>query len=214
MEELALKASKESVPGPSLPCLTSFSTTAMQTDPSSFTETTVLAATASMQTEVLIPTPSTHPTPKSLAAPSFPIPAVHAVDANMRDAPESPPNVHLPSRSSSSTFVCDFSDLHSGASHPFASLQRRHRRGPRVSRLHPSLPRSSHTPKTIVLNIYESKPKKSRVRYPDPRTFILTPCSHAPAASLIRNPHLDWGHDPRLRDLSCALTALGWVRPG
>ncbi|KAJ7245015.1 hypothetical protein B0H12DRAFT_1073593 [Mycena haematopus] len=215
VEESALKASKESVPGPSLPCLASFSTTSMQTDPLSFAETTILASTASTQTDTPIPSPSIRLITNSPAASSplsRPFDDKYVdIDVDVsHDAPKLPPD-SLPSPSS---FVRDFSDLCTGTSRPFASLRRRHRRTPRVSGSHSSSAQSSRAAKTIVLNIYESKPKKSRVRYPDPRTFLPIPCSYAPTPSPDENSLLDWGHDPRLRDLSRALTALGWVRPG
>ncbi|KAF8162061.1 hypothetical protein K438DRAFT_303367 [Mycena galopus ATCC 62051] len=148
MEESALKASKESAPGPSLPCLASFSTTATQTDPPSFPEMTTLPPTVSMQTEVPIPTPSSHLTP-SPAAPSLPSPAVNDADTDVHEAPKTPSHDLRPPSPSS---VRDFSDLRTGTPHPFASLQRRHRRAPHAFGPHSSPPRSSRTPKTIILN--------------------------------------------------------------
>ncbi|KAF8143746.1 hypothetical protein K438DRAFT_1875374 [Mycena galopus ATCC 62051] len=158
MEESALKASKESAPGLSLPCLASFSTTVTQTDPPSFPETTTLPPTVSMQTEVPIPTPSSHLTP-SPAAPSLPSPTVNDANTDVHEAPKTPSHDLCPP---SPSLVCDFSNLRTGTPHPFASLQRRHRRAPHAFGPHSSPPRL----------------------------------------------------DPQLRDLSRALTALGWVRPG
>ncbi|KAF8196820.1 hypothetical protein K438DRAFT_1760288 [Mycena galopus ATCC 62051] len=196
---------------PSLPCLASFSTTAMQTDPPSFSETTTLPLTISMQTEVPIPTPSSHPTP-SPVAPSRPSPTVHDADSDVHEAPKTPSHDLRPPSPFS---VRDFSDLRTGTPHPFASLQRRHRRAPHAFGPHSSPPRSSRTPKTIILNIYDSNPETSRVRYTTRSAFA--PRSHPrPPTSTFddQNLRLDWGLDPRLRDLSRALTALGWVRPG
>ncbi|KAF8206110.1 hypothetical protein K438DRAFT_1756831 [Mycena galopus ATCC 62051] len=194
---------------PSLPCLVYFLTTVMQTDPPSFTEMTTLPPTVLMQTEVPIITLSAHPA-QSPAPPSFPSPTVHNTDADVHEAPKTPSHdLHLPSPSS----VRDFSDLCTGKLHPFASLQWRHRGAPHAFGPHSSPPCSSRTPKTIVLNIYESKTKTSRVRYPAPRAFIPTPSSRS-STTFDGNLHLDWGCDPRLRDLGHVLTTLGWVRPG
>ncbi|KAF8212900.1 hypothetical protein K438DRAFT_2010115 [Mycena galopus ATCC 62051] len=144
---------------PSLPCLASFSTTAMQTDPPSFPETTTLPPTISMQTEVPIPTPSSHPTP-SPAAPLRPSPTVHDADTDVHEAPKTPSHDLDPPSPSS---LRDFSDLRTGTPHP------------------PVTPTSNPHPSTSTLD---------------------------------QNLRLDWGLDPRLRDLSRALTALGWVWPG
>ncbi|KAJ7862728.1 hypothetical protein B0H13DRAFT_2566130 [Mycena leptocephala] len=135
------------------------------------------------------------------------------------EAPELPPNPSLPSPSPTTTFTRDFSDLRTETLRPFASLQRRHRRAPRGSGPCLSTPRSSRapqtrTPQTIVLNIYDSKPKTPRARNADAPLSIPALHSYPLAPPYDRGARLDWGHDPRLRDLSRALTALGWVQPG
>lgn len=163
-------------------------------------------------------TTSAHSTP----FPSHPIPELplelppaardEDLDAEVwHDAPEPP--APSPPSPSPTTFTRDFSDLRTGTSRPFASLQRRRRRAPRAPGPCSSSPRTSHAPQTIVLNIYDSGPKIPRARYAVPSLSIPTPHSHPPAPTCNRNSRLDWGHDPRLRDLSRALTALGWVRP-
>ncbi|KAK6985180.1 hypothetical protein R3P38DRAFT_3102102 [Favolaschia claudopus] len=108
----------------------------------------------------------------------------------------------------------DFSSLRSDVSNPFGSLRRRHQRSPRAYSFH-SCPsptsRIPNRPRTFVLNIYPSTSKTAyadRDRRPPPSTTFtpsLDPTAHSSLA---------WDHDPRLRDLSRALTALGWVRPG
>ncbi|KAK7045052.1 hypothetical protein R3P38DRAFT_2766581 [Favolaschia claudopus] len=108
----------------------------------------------------------------------------------------------------------DFSSLRSDVSNPFGSLRRRHRRSPRAYSSHSSpspTSRIPNRPRTFVLNIYPSTSKTAYAdhdRRPPPSTTFtpsLDPTAHSSLA---------WDHDPRLRDLSRALTALGWVRPG
>ncbi|KAJ7678285.1 hypothetical protein DFH06DRAFT_1168333 [Mycena polygramma] len=110
------------------------------------------------------------------------------------------------------TFTRDFSDLRTGLARPFASLRRRHRRATRTLSSTPPTPRRSRTPQTIVLKIYDTKPKTMRAKYP----ILPIPTSRPPplASTYDKAPRLDWDRDPRLCDLSRALTALGWVRPG
>jgi hypothetical protein len=135
------------------------------------------------------------------------------------EAPELPPIPSLPSPSPTTTFTRDFSDLRTETLRPFASLQRRHRRAPRGPGSCLSTPRSprapqTRIPQTIVLNIYDLKPKTPRARNADAPLSIPALHSYPLAPPYDRDARLDWGHDPRLRDLSRALTALGWVRPG
>ncbi|KAF8144620.1 hypothetical protein K438DRAFT_1873451, partial [Mycena galopus ATCC 62051] len=194
-EKSAPKASKESVPGPSLPCLAVFSTIATQTDASlsppfpdilhdeSHAPRTLPIPTVSTQTKPLIPSPSIQPIPNSPAPSSPPSGPMDDKDFDI-GADDWHDTLELPLDPPPSSFVRDFSGLRSGTSRPFASLQRQHKRGPRVS-----LPHSLFPP------------------------FIPTPSSRS-STTFDGNPHLDWGRDPRLRDLGYALTALGWVRPG
>ncbi|KAK6984323.1 hypothetical protein R3P38DRAFT_2576111 [Favolaschia claudopus] len=117
----------------------------------------------------------------------------------------------------SPTFIRDFSALRSGDSKPFSSLQRRHRRSPRgrCARSSPSIAsRTPAVPQTFVLNIYPSD-SISKTARADPRDKRPSPPTRpAPSSTSVDSPTLAWDHDPRLRDLSRALTALGWVRPG
>ncbi|KAK7050620.1 hypothetical protein R3P38DRAFT_2763901 [Favolaschia claudopus] len=115
----------------------------------------------------------------------------------------------------SPTFIRDFSALSSGDSKPFSSLQRRHRRSPRArcARSSPSIAsRTPAVPQTFVLNIYPLISKTARADLRDKRSS--PPTRPAPSSTSVDSPTLAWDHDPRLRDLSRALTALGWVRPG
>ncbi|KAJ7650496.1 hypothetical protein FB45DRAFT_859258 [Roridomyces roridus] len=199
---------------PSLPSLVSTASMATQTDP--------------------LPTPATVPdAPQSLLTftivPS--VPFDWADDTTQDDPPMSPkpkPSCAIaPALSAPSTFMRDFSDLRTKSSQPFASLHKRRKRSARDPVCRPSHSRASRAPKTsddpsassrcspptIILNIYDSNNKKRHVRYPNPPSS-RTP-SHFPSATppFAKNSHLDWGHDPRLRDLSRALTALAWPLP-
>ncbi|KAJ7678191.1 hypothetical protein DFH06DRAFT_1168122 [Mycena polygramma] len=198
-EKCVLKASKQCVPGPTLPSLCTVSTVATQTDP------------------LPLCSPASNPTP---ASPSLPIPesrnAIPAADNDLdteiwHEALELPPNDQR-SPPSPLTFTRDFSDLRTGLAPPFASLRRRHRRATRTPSSTPPNPRRSRTPQTIVLKIYDTKPKTMRAKYP----ILPIPTSRPPplASTYDKAPRLDWDRDPRLCDLSRALTALGWVRPG
>ncbi|KAJ7116667.1 hypothetical protein C8R44DRAFT_793038 [Mycena epipterygia] len=203
------EASKASIPEPSLPSLSSVSTVATQTDP------VTLHSPASDSTPTLSSPPPSHPV-------TDPPPSADNDGSDLdvevwHVAPERLPADSSPPSPSPATFPRDFSDLRTGTSRPFASLQRRRKRVPRTPGSRSSPPRRSRAPQTIVLNIYDSRPKKLRARYadpPDPPLSIPASYSYPPAPPNDKDPRLDWVHDPRLRDLSRALTALGWVRPG
>ncbi|KAK7014628.1 hypothetical protein R3P38DRAFT_3001048 [Favolaschia claudopus] len=102
------------------------------------------------------------------------------------------------------TPVRDFSCLRSDRTHPFASLRRRERRAPPSIFYHTRAHRHCRPPK--IHSQYISHPRSYSHSYPQypPTTFFH---------STRQRPRLDWDHDPRLRDLSRALTALGWCRP-
>ncbi|KAJ7929662.1 hypothetical protein B0H13DRAFT_2310298 [Mycena leptocephala] len=93
----------------------------------------------------------------------------------------------------------DFSVLSSGSAKPFASLQRRRRRSPRTP-----LP---WTPSPSIR-------QRTKYRYPQKNTHSYpTFFSPVHSTSIHQVPtQLDWDRDPRLCDLSRALTALGWVK--
>ncbi|KAF8144264.1 hypothetical protein K438DRAFT_1874372 [Mycena galopus ATCC 62051] len=188
--ESALKTSKESAPGPSLPCLASFSTTATQIDPPSFPKMTTLPPTVSMQTEVLIPTPSSH-LRLSPAAPLLPSPTVNDANTDVHEEPKTPSHDLRPLLPSSSVI-----SLTCAWEHPFASLQQRHRRAPHMFGPHSSPPRSSRTPKTIILNIYDSNPKTLRVQYTTCSPVTPTSNPHPSTSTFDQNLCLDWGLDP------------------
>ncbi|KAJ6529944.1 hypothetical protein B0H10DRAFT_2029647 [Mycena sp. CBHHK59/15] len=50
--------------------------------------------------------------------------------------------------------------------------------------------------------------------HPPPSIAFRTPTSFPPSDKPVPQFPLDWDRDPRLRDLSQALTALGWIRAG
>ncbi|KAJ7510307.1 hypothetical protein B0H11DRAFT_2216115 [Mycena galericulata] len=133
-------------------------------------------------------------------------------------APASPSPVSSPPPPSSTLSPRDFSDLSSGTPRPFASLQRRHRRTPRTPDSHPSRARKSR-PQTIVLKIYNSTQSPTKYTPSYCGGPLIPPASRShpaacPPGDKDPPPSLEWDHDPRLRDLGRALTALGWVRPG
>ncbi|KAJ7886449.1 hypothetical protein B0H14DRAFT_2697503 [Mycena olivaceomarginata] len=106
----------------------------------------------------------------------------------------------------------DFSGLRSGVSQPFPSLQRRHRRTPRT------LPRSqSNQNSCFRRTTLHPRPTKNHEAVSTPRMRFMS--SFTPRTSTLHvpigkaPPAVDWDRDPRLRDLSRALTALGWMRP-
>ncbi|KAK7052616.1 hypothetical protein R3P38DRAFT_1651825 [Favolaschia claudopus] len=113
-------------------------------------------------------------------------------------------------------FVRDFSALRSGDCRPFASLQHRHKRSarPRANRFHTySTPKACfpNRPRKFIFNISPTTPKTARADRDRRAPPSDTPTP--PSASMALSS-LAWDRDPRLRDLSRALTALGWVRPG
>ncbi|KAF7377922.1 hypothetical protein MSAN_00216000 [Mycena sanguinolenta] len=142
IEECALQASKASTLGPSLPSISSVSTALMQTDlplPCSSPD----RSTVSMQTDppVVMSSPCLI---SGAPAASLPPSQVALDERSKADVdvwhgapePEPEPDSHSPSQLSPSSFIRDFSALRTGVSHPFSSLQRRHRRGPRASLVH------------------------------------------------------------------------------
>ncbi|KAJ7452694.1 hypothetical protein B0H11DRAFT_2072633 [Mycena galericulata] len=154
--------------------------------------------------------PST-PCPRSLSVAATQTDPVAATPERLNWAedaevlPISTPHPPLPPSSAR-----DFSALCTGISQSFASLQRRRRRSPRVSpSSHQShFNRSRHTRSTVYHHPMQTKPSSSPYFSPsfryDPPSSPL-PSGRVPA-------QLDWDRDPRLRDLSRALTALGWVK--
>ncbi|KAJ7235644.1 hypothetical protein B0H12DRAFT_1141414, partial [Mycena haematopus] len=115
----------------------------------------------------------------------------------------------IPLHSASSTTLRDFSALHTGIPHPFASLQRRRRRSPRplTSSKNHSHPIRRPQQKSGVH--YAATRRASR---PPPSIHFSAPTSFPPSDKPAVPFPLDWDRDPRLRDLGHALTALGWVR--
>ena len=101
----------------------------------------------------------------------------------------------------------DLSVLRSSSPKPFSSLQRRNKR----SQAPFSQPFYNHTSFSIPHQTYSR-----RHRFPPPQAFST------PYRSAQVYPHrtprflssaLNWESDPRLFELSQALSALGWVRP-
>ncbi|KAJ7615761.1 hypothetical protein DFH06DRAFT_1239542 [Mycena polygramma] len=129
---------------------------------------------------------SFHPPPHPVLESRIPI-----LDADSENHEPTPPSIPR-----------DFSGLRTACARPFASLQRRHRRATCTPSSTPPNPRRSRTPQTITM----------RAKYP----ILPIPTSRPPplASTYDKAPRLDWDRDPRLCDLSRALTALGWVRPG
>ncbi|KAJ7263578.1 hypothetical protein B0H12DRAFT_1068914 [Mycena haematopus] len=126
------------------------------------------------------------------------------------------PTLPLQAESPPST-LRDFSALFTGSLQPFASLQRRRRRSPR--------PATSSSPQNHSMQKqYVRRPqKRSTIRaaprrtppsysHPPPSISFRTPTSFPPSDKPAAQFPLDWDQDPRLRDLSQALAALGWVR--
>lgn len=175
----------------------SLSTIAIQTDPFTLLPPRPPpVTTTATQTDPFLP-PSPPPLHHdSLATQTDPsgVPSPHPVPLSV-----SPPSSAYSPR--------DFSDLSSGTSHPFASLQRRHRRSPRTpcSRSPPT-PRTPRRQTTIILKISDSTSSLTK--------DLDNPPALVPQLDTRSSPSLEWHCDPRLRDLSRALTALGWVRPG
>ncbi|KAJ7147881.1 hypothetical protein C8R43DRAFT_1129439 [Mycena crocata] len=150
----------------------------------------------------MIPPPSTHDSSSScIDHPSPSAPSVPYDASATYVEPPSTPTSNIPRR--------DFSALRSETSHPFKSLQRRHRRSSRTPRSRRSMHRAHR--QTIVLHIYDSHSKN-----PDPtaheRPPTVPPSFPCPPPTASGGA-LDWDRDPRLRDLGRALTALGWVPP-
>ncbi|KAJ7661324.1 hypothetical protein DFH06DRAFT_1192044 [Mycena polygramma] len=139
---------------------------------------------------------SFHPPPHPVLESRIPI-----LDADSKNHEPTPPS-----------FTRDLSGLRTACARPFASLQRRHRRANRTpDSSFKTPPRRVRLPQTVVLKFYETRQKTRRAQYPIP-----IPTSRPPplAFPYDKAPRLDWDRDPRLCDLSRALTALGWVRPG
>ncbi|KAJ7158274.1 hypothetical protein C8R43DRAFT_948582 [Mycena crocata] len=150
------------------------------------------------------PSPARDPSPCYVVHSSSSAPSLQRdASATCPEPPSTPPS-NIPLR--------DFSALRSETSHPFKSLQRRHCRSSRTTRPRQST-RTMHQAhhKMIVLHIYDSRSEK-----PDPVAYdqppAVPPSFPCPPPSATHNT-LDWDRDPRLRELSRALTALGWVPP-
>ncbi|KAJ7656436.1 hypothetical protein DFH06DRAFT_1199524 [Mycena polygramma] len=141
---------------------------------------------------------SFHPPPHPVLESRIPI-----LDADSENHEPTPPSIPR-----------DFSGLRTACARPFASLQRRHRRANRTPTLASRFPRGACAllkHQTVVLKFYETRPNTRRAQHPIPTPTSRPP---PPAPTFDRAPRLDWDRDPRLCDLSRALTALGWVRPG
>ncbi|KAJ6583103.1 hypothetical protein DFH09DRAFT_1437925 [Mycena vulgaris] len=195
-EQLQLCALQASLaPPPHSP--RSLSVTATQTDTIAITPVVDAAAAAA----ALVPAHSSTPEPLDWAEdaaclPTLPLQA------------ESPPSTPR-----------DFSALITGSPQPFGSLQRRRRRSPRPPT---SSSLQNHSPQKHSI----CRPQKKSTIHAAPRR--KTPSYyHLPTSIAFRAPTafpptdkpasqfpLDWDQDPRLRDLSQALTALGWIRAG
>ncbi|KAJ6613473.1 hypothetical protein B0H10DRAFT_2436474 [Mycena sp. CBHHK59/15] len=129
-----------------------------------------------------------------------------------------PPTSPLRSESPPST-PRDFSALVKGSPQPFASLQQRRRRSPRPPT---SSSLQNHSPQMHSIRRPQKKstihaaPRRSTpsYSYPPPSIAFRTPTSFPPSDKPVPQFPLDWDRDPRLRDLSQALTALGWIRAG
>jgi hypothetical protein len=118
-----------------------------------------------------------------------------------------PPPIH---HASLPSFPRDFSALSTGTTKPFASLQRRRRRSPRV---HVTTQSHSYRPiSTRRQNItgYSVTPQHRQHSRRSPPPIFSISSSTIPSGQL--PAQLDWDCDPRLRDLGRALAALGWVR--
>ncbi|KAJ7937654.1 hypothetical protein B0H13DRAFT_2302478 [Mycena leptocephala] len=159
-------------------------------------------------------------TPSSTPPRALSVAIVQTKPANVSDAPVVPdapldwaedaavlPISSRPRTQSMTPSPRDFSALSTGCEKPFASLQRRRRRSPRApSSWTQSRPIPRQHTKSSVYNRYSQK-----------HTPHSHPLFHFPASSSslpaeqVPTP-LDWDRDPRLRDLSRALTALGWVK--
>ncbi|KAJ7739478.1 hypothetical protein B0H14DRAFT_2638245 [Mycena olivaceomarginata] len=118
-----------------------------------------------------------------------------------------PPPIH---HSSPLSLPRDFSALSTGAQKPFASLQRRRRRPPRMHTT--SQPRSSHPIATRQQHsrVYSATSQHLQHSWRTPPAIFSSFSSTLSGRLPVQ---LDWDRDPHLRDLGRALAALGWVRP-
>ncbi|KAF7366285.1 hypothetical protein MSAN_00884700 [Mycena sanguinolenta] len=172
------------------------------------------AHSVSVATQTMVINPSLSPSPRSLCvagAQTDPVTTVAVAPVSLdwaEDAIVLPISMHPPL---SPLLPRDFSALSTGTRQPFASLQRRRRRSPRTpsawSQPRPILCRH---PKSSGYRGYHCYPPEQYPAFPSifplHRTIELLPSrTHPPM-------QLDWDHDPRLRDLSRALAALGWTR--
>ncbi|KAJ7070153.1 hypothetical protein C8F01DRAFT_1115471 [Mycena amicta] len=172
---------------------------------------------------------SSLPPPSSQAAHSIPLPApssyvVQSVQTEPPPAlPASPtPSALAPSipaiidvASKSIPLPRDLSALSSGSRRPFGSLQRRRcrQRNAATVALRQAIPSSSCVKKGIssprVVQPHSRSAGLPRHSHSAPLHHSSHPTHRPP---LRKSPPLDWEHDPRLRDLGGALTALGWMR--
>ncbi|KAJ7670358.1 hypothetical protein B0H17DRAFT_1209354 [Mycena rosella] len=140
-------------------------------------------------------------TPVVVASPA-PVHLDWAQDAEaLQVSPRKPEFLPFPPR--------DFSALSTGTPQPFASLQRRRRRPPRVP---------SSVEKWSQSHSISTRRKKSSVHHSAPQhrsrfpSFISPPSTSFTSGRREVSPPLNWDQDPRLRDLGQALAALGWAR--
>src|SRR6202522_3851107 len=94
----------------------------------------------------------------------------------------------------------DLSVLRSSSPRPFSSLQRRNKK-PKKYFFRPF--KNFNPPSVHRQNNFHARPLPP---YASSTPFIPKP-GRSPSAAL------NWEDDPRLSDLSCALKALGWIRP-
>ncbi|KAJ7856394.1 hypothetical protein B0H14DRAFT_3448504 [Mycena olivaceomarginata] len=211
-EECTLKASKPHVPHPSLPSLCSVSSVATQTIP--------LPLLKSDTAPPLAPSLST--TATQTDAPGFPDPPHASLRPSLFETTpqKSTPSVSAPAAAVSEDDEDDTdADVWHEAPEPapdknhsppvFAAF--REFAAAAQARTSPSLLSFAFDAYLAHSsdNYLDSTPKITRTRYPKP-PFSTSSSSYTPAPTRAGNPSLDWGHDPRLRDLSRALTALGW----
>ncbi|KAJ6503048.1 hypothetical protein DFH09DRAFT_295216 [Mycena vulgaris] len=156
-------------------------------------------------------------TPAPVAATAAIVPAV-PVPLNWAEDAACLPTLPLQAESPPST-PRDFSALITGSPQPFGSLQRCRRRSPRPPT---SSSLQNHSPQKHSIRRPQKKsticaaPRHSTPSYshPPPSIAFRTPTSFPPSDKPASQFPLDWDQDPRLRDLSHALTALGWIRAG
>ncbi|KAJ6461012.1 hypothetical protein C8R45DRAFT_1028970 [Mycena sanguinolenta] len=166
---------------------------------------------ASVATQTVAVNPPPFPPSRSLRVASTQTDAVTTVAAApvsldwAEDAEALP--IPSPHPSSMQPTPRDFSALCTGISRPFASLQRRRHRSPcSPSSWTQSRPVFRRHTKSSVYHRYPQK----NTPYSQSSFRFATPSNSYPPGPV--PSQLDWDRDPRLRDLSRALIALGWER--